>query len=199
MDKSDRAGIRGQALVEFVLVAPLLLTILFGIIAYGLYINAANTVSAAARVGARSAVIGETFGCPGNSAAAALATGQSPTVYGEVDDQLAHGGLPVHPGSGAPLPVISYGAVLTNSGNTAQDNVEITIAYPYHPPFTAFGLLSSTIMIAQTYQMMVQTAQPAGGLQSTLPTGKPYEETAQYTHPAPPSSNVQYLVQPSGC
>jgi Flp pilus assembly protein TadG len=48
-----RDGERGQALVEFVLVVPLLLFVLFAIVNFGLMLNQYITVSDAARSGAR--------------------------------------------------------------------------------------------------------------------------------------------------
>ena len=193
--KTDR---RGQALVEFVLVLPVLLLLLIGIITYGLYIAAAATVQQAARVGARSAAIGETLGCPGQSAQTQIANGDTPTVYGEVDDQLNHDQpwLSTHT-KGSPLPVISFAAQAPQSSTSANSNMWITVAYAYHPLVPAPGLPDPT-EIFTTYQVMVQTAQPSDGLSSTLPTGSPYDETTQWTQPAPPSS-MSYLVQPGGC
>lgn len=51
---------RGAAAVEFALILPILLMLVFGIIDFGLYINAAAVVGNAAREGARSASLGAT-------------------------------------------------------------------------------------------------------------------------------------------
>jgi hypothetical protein len=67
---------------------PLVLLLVFGIISYGLYIEAADTIQQAARVGARTATIGDTLGYPGDLAEIQLADGQPPNVYGVVDDQI---------------------------------------------------------------------------------------------------------------
>lgn len=48
---------RGQAMVEFALVLPVLLLILFGIIQFGIAYNHYLTVTDAARVGARKAAV----------------------------------------------------------------------------------------------------------------------------------------------
>lgn len=61
-------GRSGQALVEFALILPLLLLVLLAIITYGLFINADVTVQQAARIGARSAALGNLLGCPGDLA-----------------------------------------------------------------------------------------------------------------------------------
>lgn len=48
----------GQALVEFALILPVLLLLLFGIVEFGRVYNAGLTVNQAARVGARTAGLG---------------------------------------------------------------------------------------------------------------------------------------------
>jgi Flp pilus assembly protein TadG len=66
---------RGAAAVEFALVLPLLLLILFGIIDFGRALNAQITLTQAAREGARLAALGQ----PGVvSRTQAAATGLSP-------------------------------------------------------------------------------------------------------------------------
>lgn len=49
---------RGIAAVEFAIVAPVLLMILFGIIAYGIFFGAANSIQQLAASGARAAMGG---------------------------------------------------------------------------------------------------------------------------------------------
>lgn len=51
-------GVRGQSLVEFALIAPMFLILIFGIIDFGMGLRAYITVSQATREGARSAAIG---------------------------------------------------------------------------------------------------------------------------------------------
>src|SRR3954451_12155333 len=53
---------RGQALVEFALVLPVLLLILFGIIDAGRLIFTYNTISSAARNAARVAIVNQSTG-----------------------------------------------------------------------------------------------------------------------------------------
>jgi Flp pilus assembly protein TadG len=57
---------RGQALVEFALVAPLFFILLFGIIEAGRFIFYYETLSSATREGARYAIVNgaNTLGCP---------------------------------------------------------------------------------------------------------------------------------------
>jgi len=191
---------RGQALIETALVLPLILLVLFGIISYGLYINAMSTVQQAVRVGARAASIGDTLGCPGDSATNQLASGNPPTVYGVVDDQINHDQpwLTTRIGS-SPIPVISYAAIVGNQQNTQQNNILLTVAYPYRPLLSIPGLLPTQLEISETYQMMVETPQPPGATTTTEPTGSPYDETTKWTTPPPPTTNITYLVQPGGC
>ena len=193
-------GRGGQALVETALVLPLVLLLLFGIVSYGLYINAVATIQQAVRVGSRTAAIGDTLGCPGDSAATEVAQGHHATVYGAVDDQINHDKPWLNTGSGSQArPVISYAAILGTSTNPQQNYVIITVAYLYHPLIAIPALMPNPIEIAQTYQMMVQTPQPSNGTTSTMPTGSPYDETAQWTQPTPPTTHVTYLTQPGGC
>jgi Flp pilus assembly protein TadG len=54
-----RRGRRGQALVEFALILPLLMLVLFGIVEFGRAWNAKQVLTDAAREGARLAVVGD--------------------------------------------------------------------------------------------------------------------------------------------
>lgn len=56
---SRRRSERGQDLVEYALVLPILLLLIFGILEFALIIFSYNTISDAARQGARYGVIGE--------------------------------------------------------------------------------------------------------------------------------------------
>lgn len=53
---------KGQGLVEFGLILPLLLVLVFGIIQYGIIFNGMITVTSAAKEGARIASVGGTAG-----------------------------------------------------------------------------------------------------------------------------------------
>ena len=189
----------GQAVVEMALVLPILVLFIFGIISYGLYVNAVDTVQQAARLGVRAAALGDTMGCPGDSAETELGNGQPATVYGVVDDQLNNNKALSPTSGGNPLPVISYAAMIGNQSNSQANDILMTVAYAYHPVIPIPGLLPSTVEIAETYQMMVETAPASNAITAIEPTGSPYDESTQWTQPTPPSSNVSYLVQPNGC
>lgn len=57
--RSPREGRRGQSLVEFALVLPILLILLLGILDFGRAIFAYNSVSNGARSGARVAIVNQ--------------------------------------------------------------------------------------------------------------------------------------------
>jgi TadE-like protein len=65
-----RARTRGQAMVEFALVAPMFFMLLFGIIEAGRFIFYYETLSHATREGARYAIVNgaNTLGCPSGPA-----------------------------------------------------------------------------------------------------------------------------------
>jgi Flp pilus assembly protein TadG len=60
MTRSSSSRSQGQSLVEFALVLPLLLVVLFGILDFGRVIYAYNAISNAARTGARVAIVDQT-------------------------------------------------------------------------------------------------------------------------------------------
>lgn len=63
---TGRPGIRGQALAEFALVAPLFFVLLFGIVEAGRFMFYYETLNNATREGARYAIVNgaNTLGCP---------------------------------------------------------------------------------------------------------------------------------------
>ena len=71
---------RGAAAVEFALVLPLLLAILFGIVDFGRAYFADLTVTHAAREGARALAVGNDATAAATSAAAALTVGVTPST-----------------------------------------------------------------------------------------------------------------------
>jgi Flp pilus assembly protein TadG len=75
MTRTDRGTDRGAAAVEFALVMPLLLLILFAIIDFGRMLNTQITLTEAAREGARAAAYSQSV-----STRVAAATGNMPGV-----------------------------------------------------------------------------------------------------------------------
>ncbi len=107
---------RGAAAVEFALVVPILLLLVFGIAEFGRAYNIQTTLSGAAREGARTMALEND---PGAASAAAVAAAQPLDVSG--------GQVSVSPGS-CPL-----------SGTTASDTVRVTVTYPMEFVTNLFG------------------------------------------------------------
>jgi Flp pilus assembly protein TadG len=100
-------GERGAVLAEFVLVAPVLLVLVFGIIQFGFAFSRAQSLEAAAHEGARLA---------------SLSTMSSSDVVGRVTDTLAGGALGATPAV-AVLPATCAG----RQGET----VTVTVSVPH--------------------------------------------------------------------
>lgn len=95
----NRRRQRGQALVEFTLLLPILIIIIFGIIEWGRIWMTVHTIAGAAREGARIAAI----------------TAPDPTqVQNAVQNVLAASNI--------------AGAVITTSGPNANDEVTVTVS-----------------------------------------------------------------------
>jgi Flp pilus assembly protein TadG len=97
----------GQTIVEFVLVAPVLLMILFGIVQFGIAFKNSIVVTDAVRAGARKAAVSRGL----------APSARTPAVEQAVD--LAAGDL------AAPL------TVLVTSSWVAGEKVTVTASYPY--------------------------------------------------------------------
>lgn len=73
----DARSERGQTMVEFALVAPLLLVIVFAVIQFGILYNNYVTITDAARVGARKAAVSRLAASPSGAAVAAARSSAS--------------------------------------------------------------------------------------------------------------------------
>ncbi len=102
----------GAAAVEFALLVPLLLAIVFGIIAYSMYFTVQIAVTEAAAVGARAAVAG--LDCTERTN---LATAAITTYFSEYGGFLG-AALPTHPvcGTGTFQVTVSYDIASLNLG-----------------------------------------------------------------------------------
>lgn len=93
---ASRSRERGQALVEFALIAPLFLLIVVGIIQFGIGLNYWLDLNRIANQGARWAVVGKYPGppgpgCDGNAASAGCQTPN--TLVAHLENQAVSGGL----------------------------------------------------------------------------------------------------------
>lgn len=142
MRRGDRKAAgrdRGAAAVEFALVVPLLLMLVFGIISYGYMLSFRQALSQSATEGARSAAV--TLGTPGGSEqvdAARNALDEALGSYGItcVGTSLVRNGSPVGTCAVTVAPC---------SNNTARDCASVAIDYDYaeHPllPTPGFGFV----------------------------------------------------------
>lgn len=123
-------GDEGQALVEFILVMPLLVALLAGVLEFGWYINAHNTVASAAREAAR------TVATTGSTATS--------VVNPVVDEQISGGSL--SPSDTSVVATILGGpsstCAMTTSNAYTLEYAKVTVTYRYHPlfPFLRSGL-----------------------------------------------------------
>jgi Flp pilus assembly protein TadG len=76
---------RGQTMVEFALIMPLLCIVLFGIIQFGVLYNDYISLTDATRVGARKAAVGRQTANPAASAEAALRAAASDLDQADLD------------------------------------------------------------------------------------------------------------------
>ena len=132
---------RGQSLVEFALVFPIFLTILFGILDFGFLLYSRISVSSGTREAAHAAVtqIDNPLGIPGivKSTVLANSTGLTwPTAATWPGGQVPFSQVCL-PATGHPAcDFVSGGAADPQSG----DSIRVTTIYEYHSLFArAFG------------------------------------------------------------
>lgn len=165
----------GAELVEAAVVIPILLMLLLGILSFGRAWNTYQTITRAAREGAKAAVLtpcADSTYCPGATAYTA-----SNIWTNFVDPVLQSAGLLYTgkgglPSSGIPSnlvnPSITYVQLDPNDPTPHICGVRLSFEYPYtfSLPFTSVNL--STINLSTTVQMRLEN-QPA-----TCPVGTSY-------------------------
>lgn len=140
-----RRGEHGAELVEMAIVLPLLLTLLIGIFwgarAYNIY----ETITRAAREGARVAVVPSCATC-GN------AFPSSATVQTAVDDVLASANMATSGSGGVTVNIQQHQALNLDPLNSNAQWTVISVTYPFQftLPFTSIG----TVNIATQVQML---------------------------------------------
>ena len=105
----------GQAMVEFAIVAPILLLLVFGIIQFGIAFNHSLTLTDAVRAGARQGAVSRTV--PGGAGAAIAAT--EARVRSAAQGSLSDAGDP------------SVLIVTVTSTFAQGSDVTVTASYPY--------------------------------------------------------------------
>ena len=109
----------GQAIVEFALVLPLLMGLLLGIVQFGIIFNNYETITDAARVGGRQAIVARFAGDNGASAISAAKAAASNL------DLTAPGAVTVHS-----CPPTTPNCT-TDDWSTTGNIVTLTVTYPY--------------------------------------------------------------------
>ncbi len=110
MRKSDRANDRGQALVEFALVFPIFILVVVAVFDLGSAVFSYNSVTNAAREGARTAVVNQ-------DVATIIARAKAQTAIAEIDEpavtvQFYQAGADGSPDTGRPcMPYIATGCL----------------------------------------------------------------------------------------
>lgn len=123
-----RSEDRGAAAVEFALVVPLLLLLVFGVISYGFMLTFRQAVSQAAAEGARAAAVAPSTTSTGDRQARAVAAiNDVLSVHGVT----CSGGSLVRSGSSAGTCTVSAPATCTAGGGTTATCVKVTLTYNY--------------------------------------------------------------------
>jgi Flp pilus assembly protein TadG len=154
---------RGAELLEFALVVVLLITLLYGIITYGVILAAQATVTQAAADAARSGIVQGTgtASCNGQtvSAAGCAAVQEAATDLGWMNKGACKevvNGTTVVTGAGAITCSATTGACPSNAVNTC---LSVTVAYDYgnsplFPELPGLGLITpSTISSTNVLQL----------------------------------------------
>jgi Flp pilus assembly protein TadG len=121
--KRGGRGEEGQTLVEFALVAPVLLLILFGIVQFGIAFKNSIVVTDAVRAGARKAAVSRGLAPSQRSAAVEQAVDDS---AGNLDPTKLH-------------------VTVTSPTWTAGDKVTVAATYPYEINILGFVVTSGDL------------------------------------------------------
>jgi len=122
----DTRSERGQTMVEFALVAPLLLVIVFAVIQFGILYNNYVTITDAARVGARKAAVSRLAASPTGAAVAAAR------------------------GSASALDQAKLGVSVAASGWEHGEDVTVEATYPYTINLLGWVVASGSLKSATT-------------------------------------------------
>lgn len=142
MSRRRRRAARGQSLVEFALVLPVLLLIMLGLFDAGRAIYAYNTVSNAAKEAARTGIVDQTVATIQNEAA------QSAIALGI-------------PAAGVSVFFRPQGASTgTCSPVELLCNVEVTVPYQWQAITPVVGTILGPISMSSTARMPVERVYP---------------------------------------
>ncbi len=146
---------RGAAVVEFALVLPLFLALVFGIISYGWMLSYRQSISQAAAEGARAVAVAPN-GTPNLGAVATAAVNRSLSSYGVT----CEGGAMRHDGATVGSCTIPASSTTCPAPNPSRARcVTVTLAHRYRanpliPSFPGLGLtLPSELRFASTVEV----------------------------------------------
>lgn len=125
---------RGQAMVEFALVLPLLLILLIGVFEFGRAWNVYHAVTDAARLGARSAVVADPV------------TTQD-SVYAIIRRALSRAAIDTNNAT------ISMTGWRTGSGTPASINIQVPYQFVFLKPFMHWSDNKASITLQSTFVM----------------------------------------------
>lgn len=142
-----------QSLVEFSLIVPLLLILVFGVIDFGMGLRAYITVAQATREGARFGSLGNPAGTFTGGGVGQCTGAAGTTVVGKVCSTM-----------GLDLTNVSSVSVTYPSGNAPGNSVRVSATYNYHyitpvqrlVNFFSAGALGSTIPVKSTIDMRIE-------------------------------------------
>jgi Flp pilus assembly protein TadG len=140
---------RGQTLVEFALVIPLVLLLFMGVFDFGRAIYSYNTISNAARDGARKAIVDQTVGAAAQEAAEqATALGLDPADTNQVQVRYLlpnlSGACPAEPSGGYGIGCIA----------------EVRVQYTFRAITPVIGNVVGPIQLSTTTQIPVEATRP---------------------------------------
>lgn len=146
MNRGDSDLGRGQALVEFALILPILVLLLVGLFDVGRAVFAYNTVANAAREAARLAVVDQTvLTISGLAAQRGVSLGLDPSSDVAVDF-LTSALADAAPCNGSPVPP---GCI-----------AEVTVSYAYTPATPIIGNFIGSLTLSSTARMPVERSNP---------------------------------------
>ena len=123
---------QGQAMVEFVIVAPILLLLVFGIIQFGIYFNNQVALTDAVRAGARQAAVSRTLPDPTGTASSRVIR-----AAGHLDE------------SDLEITVVPFDPKSGTQAWAQGGDVTVTATYPYSISLLGF-VVKSGRMSSQT-------------------------------------------------
>ena len=144
--KSQRRRTRGQGLVEFALVLPVLILIFMGIVDFGRAIYAFNSVSNAAREGARVGIVDQRM--TGGAYTAAIEAAHQATALG-LDPTNAAQVQVTFPDPTGNCPTISVGCP-----------IRVRVQYQFSAITPIIGRIIGPITVGSTTELPMERIQP---------------------------------------